>query len=493
MPATIPQWSFAQMPPPFGSNSGAPPVGLLCGYRLSGAYSSVETRRSDRRLHRRHRRSHQRGRRRVGNAGACCRRKSLPGSSAGQNCPGGVFRIGQIFRRAPKRRRNRARSPRQLTAPKKFYCGPYLGSFCIRSASSSVRIFMPSTANNSIVAVFRSNADAQAAATDLQAAGIPRSDIYVETSSSGQTTSQSKSTMHEGGIKGWFKSIFGDEDDADRDQYERAISEGNTLLVVDADDDEISTVEEILNRHSPVEVSQGEERTQVGAATREGRTQANNTQGRSVPVVQEDMQVGKRRVLRGNVRVYSRVVSQPVEETVRLREEHVRVERQPVNRPATEADLAAGQEKVIEVQEFAEEPVIGKQARVVEEVRVGKDVTERTETVRDTLRHTEVNVEQTPGKTGASPAFDDSDFRTDFQNRYAASGATYDTYLPAYRYGYEMASDPRYQGRSFDGVESDLRTDYGRRYPNSTWEKMKDAIRYGWNRVTGKTKAAANR
>ncbi len=352
---------------------------------------------------------------------------------------------------------------------------------------------MPSTANNSIVAVFRSNADAQAAATDLQAAGIPRSDIYVETSSSGQTTSQSKSTMHEGGIKGWFKSIFGDEDDADRDQYERAISEGNTLLVVDADDDEISTVEEILNRHSPVEVSQGEERTQVGAATREGRTQANNTQGRSVPVVQEDMQVGKRRVLRGNVRVYSRVVSQPVEETVRLREEHVRVERQPVNRPATEADLAAGQEKVIEVQEFAEEPVIGKQARVVEEVRVGKDVTERTETVRDTLRHTEVNVEQTPGKTGASPAFDDSDFRTDFQNRYAASGATYDTYLPAYRYGYEMASDPRYQGRSFDGVESDLRTDYGRRYPNSTWEKMKDAIRYGWNRVTGKTKAAANR
>jgi hypothetical protein len=63
-------------------------------------------------------------------------------------------------------------------------------------------------------------------------------------------------------------------------------------------------------------------------------------------------------------------------------------------------------------------------------------------TIRDTVRHTEVNVEQTPGAVGDK--FDDSDFRADFQKRYAASGAPYDTYLPAYRYGYDMASDPHY-------------------------------------------------
>lgn len=339
---------------------------------------------------------------------------------------------------------------------------------------------MPSRTNNSLIAVFRNTGDAQAAVTDLQAAGISRDDIYVETNTSGETSSQSRTASHEGGVKGWFKSLFGDEDDSDRGNYERAISQGNTLLRVDVDDDEIATVEEILNRYSPVEVHEGE-----------SRTQASRGQGKAVPVVQEDIQIGKRQVLRGGVRVYSRIIEQPVEESIRLREEHVRVERRPVNRPATEADLASGQEQVIEVQEFAEEPVIGKQARVVEEVRVGKEVSERTEKVRDTVRHTEVNVEQTPsGASGTTAAFDDSDFRTDFQNRYASSGATYDTYLPAYRYGYDMASDPRYQGRSFDDVESDIQTDYGRRYPNSTWEKMKDAIRYGWNRVTGKTKAA---
>ena len=214
----------------------------------------------------------------------------------------------------------------------------------------------------------------------------------------------------------------------------------------------------------------------------------------AIPVVKEEIRIGKRQILRGGVRVYSRVVAEPVEQSVPLREERVRVERRPADRSATEADLSSGREQVIEVQEFAEEPVVAKQARVVEEVQVGKDVSERTETVRDTVRRTEVNVEQTPGARGEAgatgQAFDDSDFRTDYQKRYASGGAPYDTYLPAYRYGYEMASDPRYEGRSFNEVESDLRTDYGRRYPTSTWEKMKDAVRYGWDKVTGKTRAA---
>jgi uncharacterized protein (TIGR02271 family) len=214
--------------------------------------------------------------------------------------------------------------------------------------------------------------------------------------------------------------------------------------------------------------------------------------------VEEELQVGKRRVLRGGVRVYSRVIEQPVEESVNLQEERVRVDRRPVDRPATEADFRTGQEQVVEVEEYAEQPVVAKQARVVEEVRVGKEVSQRSETVRDTVRRTEVDVEQIPGTastagtatgaaaTGTGAAFDDSDFRRDFQTNYGTSGASYDTYAPAYRYGYDMASDPRYKGRSFSDVENDLREDYGRRYPNSTWDKMKNSIRYGWDKVTGK-------
>ena len=40
----------------------------------------------------------------------------------------------------------------------------------------------------------------------------------------------------------------------------------------------------------------------------------------------------------------------------------------------------------------AEEPVVAKTAHVVEEVVVGREATERTETVKDTVRREEVDV-----------------------------------------------------------------------------------------------------
>ena len=97
---------------------------------------------------------------------------------------------------------------------------------------------------------------------------------------------------------------------------------------------------------------------------------------------------------RGGVRVESRVEEVPVEQDVQLREERVHVERRPVDRPVTDAD-AAFREGSIEVTERAEEAVVAKEARVVEEVVVNKEVGERTETVRDTIRRTDVDVRET--------------------------------------------------------------------------------------------------
>src|SRR5215471_10088788 len=122
----------------------------------------------------------------------------------------------------------------------------------------------------------------------------------------------------------------------------------------------------------------------------------------AIPVVQEDITIGTREVERGHVRIYSRVTEQPVEEAVRLREEKVTVERRPVDRPATEADFAAAGKDVIEMTEKAEEPVVTKRARVVEEVVVQKDVTEHTETVRGTARHTDVDVQREAETTTAT-------------------------------------------------------------------------------------------
>ena len=116
-------------------------------------------------------------------------------------------------------------------------------------------------------------------------------------------------------------------------------------------------------------------------------------------VIEENLQVGKRVEQTGGVRLRSRIVEKPVEASVRLREEHVTVNRTPVNRAASEADFNAFKEGEMEVTESAERAVVAKEARVVEEVSLGKQVTEREETIRETVRNTEVDVEQIPGKT----------------------------------------------------------------------------------------------
>jgi uncharacterized protein (TIGR02271 family) len=213
----------------------------------------------------------------------------------------------------------------------------------------------------------------------------------------------------------------------------------------------------------------------------------------TIPVVEEDIAIGKREVERGHVRIYSRVTEQPVEESVRLREEKVTVERRPVDRPATEADFAAAGKDVIEMTEKAEEPVVTKRARVVEEVVVQKEATEHTEMVRGTERHTDVNVQREPETATATRRVTTQDFATyhdDFRQHYGTAfgtrGGTYTEYEPAYRYGYELGTHERYRGRDWVALEADARRDWEARHPN-TWERFKDAIHYSWDKVRART------
>jgi uncharacterized protein (TIGR02271 family) len=118
-----------------------------------------------------------------------------------------------------------------------------------------------------------------------------------------------------------------------------------------------------------------------------------------IPIVEEQIRVSKRDVERGRVRVRSYVVETPVSEQVTLRQEHVEVQRRAVDRPMTSADDAF-REQVIEATETSEEAVVAKQARVVEEVTIRKDAGEHIEIVEDTVRRTEVDVDDTTGTTG---------------------------------------------------------------------------------------------
>lgn len=125
-----------------------------------------------------------------------------------------------------------------------------------------------------------------------------------------------------------------------------------------------------------------------------GLTRAANEGETVIPIVEEQLRIGKRTVESGAAQVATTVTEKPVTETVNLREEHVTVERRPVDRAVKNAP-AAFKEGTIEIAEMAEVPVVSKEVRVVEEVVVGKNVTERTETVSDTVKKTEVSVDET--------------------------------------------------------------------------------------------------
>jgi uncharacterized protein (TIGR02271 family) len=244
--------------------------------------------------------------------------------------------------------------------------------------------------------------------------------------------------------------------EAEAQPYADAVRRGAALVLVDTADERADRAVAIMQRAPTVD---RETRTGADAAREHGRSSTAGERGRSgtreveagdinIPVVEEALQVGTRQVRRGGVRLYTRVTERPVEETVRLRDEEVRVERRPVDRPATEADVAAAKEGTLEVTETDEEAVARKQARVVEEVVINKDVTERTETVRDTVRRTEVEVEPVGAEaTREARGFEtyETDFRQHYTTTFASGGQAqaYERWAPGYRYGYELASDPQ--------------------------------------------------
>ena len=115
-----------------------------------------------------------------------------------------------------------------------------------------------------------------------------------------------------------------------------------------------------------------------------------------IPIVEEELRIGKREVLRGGARVHSHTAEVPVSEQVELFSEQAEVTRRPVNRRLTDEEVVEGgllQERVIEVSEMREEAIVSKEAFVREELVVTKKVERRIEQIDETVRRTQVETE----------------------------------------------------------------------------------------------------
>jgi stress response protein YsnF len=212
---------------------------------------------------------------------------------------------------------------------------------------------------------------------------------------------ESKSSEKESGISHFFKSLFGDSDEAEN--YSEVAKRGTTVTVHTDTLQSAELAADILDQYGAVNAN--ERALQYSSKEEDINMQKDNMDeldipeteagaDTTIPVIEEELEVGKRVVETGGVRVNSRIIERPVEEHLRLREEHVSVERKPVNRKATASDLESFKEGTIETTESAEVPVVGKEARVVEEIKIKKEVKEREETVRGSVRRQDMNVEK---------------------------------------------------------------------------------------------------
>jgi uncharacterized protein (TIGR02271 family) len=196
-----------------------------------------------------------------------------------------------------------------------------------------------------------------------------------------------------GGVIGALTKIGVPEDEAH--YYAEGVRRGGTLITLHARDERMAQcAAQVMRQHGAIDIDQRAEQWR-----QEGWTGRAVEGERVIPVTKEELSVGKREVSRGGVRVYAHTIERPVQETVPLREERATIERRPVDRPAASSDEAF-KERSIEVSETAEEPVVGKRARVTEEVRVGKRASQRQQTVRDTVRQTEVQVDKAGSGAG---------------------------------------------------------------------------------------------
>ena len=274
--------------------------------------------------------------------------------------------------------------------------------------------------DQTIVALFENRADAEAAVQKLTTAGVARSSIGI-TSGKGERYMKSATSSYdyrrdEGGFWASMKDLFMPEED--RYAYAEGLSRGGTVVTAKIDAAHAVMAEEVLeSAGGSLDLEQEEAgwrssgwsgysatgtTAAAGAAglaattaARTGTAALGSGQDETISVYEESLKVGKRVVDRGRIRLRSYVVETPVSEQVSLRDETVEIERHPVDRAVTagEATAFAGGERVIEVEAHGEEAVVSKDLRVKEEIGLRKTAEQRTETITDKVRHTEVEIE----------------------------------------------------------------------------------------------------
>jgi Domain of unknown function (DUF2382) len=250
-----------------------------------------------------------------------------------------------------------------------------------------------------IVTLFDTADHAQAAETNLQHAGFHDDEISIV---SGKDLPTSDTALREPGL--WHRLFGGDIEQHEATVYAKAVESGGVVLTLRAAKEDVPKAMAILNQHNLVDVKDravdtgviSKESAATIAAPAAAAVAAAALPARPVTsdlgkdqvlrLAEEHLEVGKRLVEQGTTRIRRFVTEKPVEENVTLHEEHAEVVRRAID----------WSDSTIEVLETAEEAVVSKSSRIAEEVVIGKTGSDHVETVHDTVRRQQVEVERVP-------------------------------------------------------------------------------------------------
>jgi stress response protein YsnF len=268
------------------------------------------------------------------------------------------------------------------------------------------------SAYEKIVTLYDTAEHAQAAKANLKHAGFFENDISTV---SADALPKGGTALREPGL---WQRLFGQGiQEQEASVYAKAVESGGVVLTLRAAQEDIPKAMGILNQHNVIDVKDRAIDTgafskaqAAGTPLGTGNAQAAGTPLGPVPVpakpitadlgkqqvmrlAEEHLDVGKRLVEQGTTRIRRFLTQQPVEQKVALHEEHAEVVRRAIEDPNYVRDVDWS-DQTVEIRETAEEPMVTKSTRVAEEIIIDKTGSDRVETIRDTVRKQQAQVEK---------------------------------------------------------------------------------------------------
>jgi uncharacterized protein (TIGR02271 family) len=253
-----------------------------------------------------------------------------------------------------------------------------------------------------IVAAFDTVAHAQAAVDALKAGGFHGDDISI--------FDKARVNLREPGL--WQRLFGGGLHQHEAEIYNRAVDSGGVVVTVRVPDNEVAHATGILDIHRPIDVHDRAVTTGIAPAARVEAAVASiaaapiaavqqvavspklaEAHDEVLRLAEEQLEVGKRMVETGKTRVRRFVTEREASADITLHEEHADIIRRAVTDPKYIGEIDWG-DSTIEVVETAEQALVNKTARIVEEVGLRKIGSDHVETIHDKIRRQQVEIER---------------------------------------------------------------------------------------------------